>query len=72
MKHRAVFAIDEQGKTVDYFPFDKAEVPAKERARQGVSDAEVRMGGRGRDAERDAKAADCFANTARVECAAGH
>lgn len=29
MKHRAVFAIDEQSKTVDYFPFDKVEAYAK-------------------------------------------
>ena len=29
MKHRSVFAIDEQSKTVDYFPFDKAEAFAK-------------------------------------------
>ena len=28
MKHRAVFAIDEQSKTVDYFPFDKVETYA--------------------------------------------
>ena len=29
MKHRAVFAIDEQSTTVDYFPFDKVEAYAK-------------------------------------------
>jgi len=29
MKHRTVFAIDEQSETVDYFPFDKVEAPAK-------------------------------------------
>ena len=29
MKHRAVFAIDEQSKTVDYFPFDTVKVYAK-------------------------------------------
>lgn len=28
MKHRAVFAIDEQSKTIDYYPFDKVEAYA--------------------------------------------
>ncbi len=29
LKHRTVFAIDEQSETVDYFPFDKVEASAK-------------------------------------------
>ncbi|MBC7710257.1 MAG: hypothetical protein H7203_09360, partial [Rhizobacter sp.] len=32
MKHRSVFAIDEQSSVVDYFPFDKVATYAKEKA----------------------------------------